>query len=211
MTVVDLEPAKQTVAPPPSSLATGVWAWSNQTSLPPANKQVRSDTGDWATASHLHFSDLDDSGADRSAVLGALKPGDIIRLEHNTDTSRFAVFSVADAALAVSAGTYHTINVILSDSGGTLPNAGTQIQVVFVSAGIPQAAVGHMIADIVMQPNITTEIVPNLMELICDFLQTVTHLVNYVDMQANVGGVIITDAEEILPPSMGDLVPPPAE
>ncbi len=60
-----------------------------------------------------------------------------------------------------------------------------------------------------MHESITEQIVNDLMRDIAENLQTVTHLVNYAQFEANVGGVIIDYEAEILPAMAGDLAPTP--
>jgi hypothetical protein len=192
-------------------IITGVWQWSSQAGTPPTNKQVRTDTGNWATAAQLYFSDVDDSGVNRAQDLDSVQPGDLVRLEHNTDTTRYAVFNVVGALEAVAAGSYHTINVTLHDSGGVLPNSGTQLQTIFVNVGdpIPEPTPGHMWIRLTLTPYVTEEMITDLMRNMSVNLQMVTHLVNYAEYRANVNGTLLTYEDAILPAYVSDPVVEP--
>lgn len=196
-----------------SPIITGIWQWSSQVGAPPTNKQVRSDTGDWATAAQLYFSDIDDNNVNRYDDLEAVQPGDLVRLEHNTDSTRYAVFNVVGALEAVVIGGYHTVNVTLHDSGGVLPNSGTQIQTIFVNledTPIPEPTPGHMWVRLTMTQYISEEIVTDLMHNISTNLQMVTHLVNYAEYKANVNGTVLTFEDAILPAYISDPIVEPA-
>jgi hypothetical protein len=72
---------------------------------------------------------------------------------------------------------------------------------------------GQMWLVLTLTSDINEDIVTNLMELICDdFLPTVTHLVNHVQIAANVGGTILTEDEDIVPvmETVGPPTPDPA-
>lgn len=200
MTTIDINPITA-----PTQAGTWIWMQGNP---PPAVQQLRGDTANWATCTILCVSSTDANSIDQSLKLVALVPGDEIRLELGTDPTRWAMHTVVTNS--GDQGGYYSLSVTPLDSNGNRPNDNTAIvaTITHVAPPPPDAALGHMMVDITMQPNITQEIVPNLMDLFCEFLQTVTHLVNHVNMTANVGGVIITDSEDIVPASMGDLVPP---
>jgi hypothetical protein len=68
---------------------------------------------------------------------------------------------------------------------------------------------GQMWCVLTMGANINEQMVQDLMVNIADNLQTVTHLINYADFQANVAGVILTHSADILPAMTGDLAPTP--
>jgi hypothetical protein len=106
---------------------------------------------------------------------------------------------------------YYTINVTYNNSVGSNPANNAQVTLIFSAASLPTPGVGHMYIDITMQPNINEQIVNDMMEDMCENLQTITHLVNHVEFQANVAGVILADGEDILPAMTGDLMPAPQE
>src|SRR5215471_14709250 len=115
-----------------------IWTWSNNLSVPPNNGQVRSNTGDWATATTLRVANNDTSNVDHSPQIGRIKPSDNIRLQQKTDSTRYSVFEVS--ANPVSQTTYWEISVSLTDSGGTIANSGADIQLSVITAGLSAAA-----------------------------------------------------------------------
>lgn len=68
---------------------------------------------------------------------------------------------------------------------------------------------GQMWVRLTMHSQINEQMVQDLMNDIAYNLQTVTHLINYAEFQANVAGVILTHSAEILPAMTGDLAPTP--
>jgi hypothetical protein len=186
---------------------TGTWIWwSNQSSVPPSTKQVRSNTANWVSATQLHFSNTDNAGVDRSPGLDSVKPGDTIRLEHSTDSTRWATFLVSTNP-SVLVG-YHTFPVTCTGSNGALPGNSTLLSVTFnlSQATMPSPVLGHMYIDLTMVPETDQSIANNLMDLIGDRLKVVTHLVNHADFKVNVAGVILTYSADVLPAMQG----PPA-
>lgn len=191
------------------SLGTGVWLWSNQVDVPPTSKQIRTDSGDWVAASQLYISDIDNNNANRGAGIETLKAGDLVRLEHNTDTTRFVLYTVSAAPVPDGAGVYHTVAVTFEDGGGTIPNSSTLIQLVAVSALVSGPEIGHMYINLTLNSQINETMVNDMMRNIADNLQMITHLVNFAEFEANVGGEILIYSKEIKSAIIGDLVPTP--
>lgn len=109
----------------PEQLAVvGNWLWNNQ-APPPINGQLRSDSRNWAGATLLAIDYRTDAGLDMSATLAGMKVGDALRLEHNTDPTRWARFSILAAPVRVV--DHYQYPVLYEAGAGTLPNAGTRI------------------------------------------------------------------------------------
>lgn len=186
-----------------SPIITGVWSWTNLTLVPPLSKQLRTNTGDWIAATQINVSDTDDGGNDRGPGMDAIRAGDLIRLEHNTDTTRYVIYSVIEDSIAFSG--YHTIPVFYVESGGTLPANNTLLQIVYVpEPPIPEPTPGHMWIRILMKPYVSEEMVTDLMHNMADAMQQVTHMVDYAEFSVNVNGNVLTYEEDILPAVVGD-------
>ena len=109
-----------------------VWNWSNQTSVPPNNAQVRTNNGAWAGATQVNIHQQSKDGGTQNVSLNKVKDGDKITLEHNTDNTRFARYTVVGTpAFAVE---YYAMTVTPTGTGGTLPNSGTEIRVLIEAA-----------------------------------------------------------------------------
>lgn len=189
----------------------GAWLWSTQNGVP-ASKQIRTNTGDWgASVTQLNISNTDNGGANRSPGMDAVKVGDTVRLEHSTDATRWATYTVT--ADTVSNTGYHTIPVTPLANAGSVPNNGTQLNVILQlnQAIVPVPVLNHMYIDLTMVPETNQTISTDLMNLIATSLQTVTHLVNHADFQTNVAGVILTQSVDILPAMKGPPTPLPQE
>lgn len=121
---------------PPDTLAaiSMTWAWNTQ-APPPGNGQVRTDSRDWAGATLLCIDYRNDAGGDVSVDLAALKPGDAMRLEHNTDPTRWVRFDVLAAPTRVV--DHFQIPVGYNAGAGTVPNSGTRIKVTTYQASGP--------------------------------------------------------------------------
>jgi len=188
------------------------WNWSTRTAVPPTSKSLQTDTGGWDVATVINVTAIDNNNVDRTSGINLLRAGDIVRVEHFQDNTRFATFTVTGPPVDNSG--YFAVPVAPLAQGGTIPANNTQLYVTASSWLPPDTAPtpnpGYMSVMLQLQPNITEGMASDLQEYLCDYLFTVTHLVNYVSLSANVGGVIITDEEEITPVSKGDLVPPPA-
>jgi len=191
---------------------TSDWNWSTRTAVPPTSKSLQTDTGGWDVATVINVTAIDNNNVDRTSGINLLRAGDIVRVEHFQDSTRFATFTVTGPPVDNSG--YFTVPVAPLAQGGTIPANNTQLYVTASSWLPPDTAPtpnpGYMSVMLQLQPSITEGMVSDLQGYLCDYLFTVTHLVNYVSLSANVGGVIITDEEEITPVSKGDLVPPPA-
>src|SRR3954468_4105924 len=108
---------------------TNDWRWSSQ-APPPINGQVRTDTRDWATATHVFISNKTDAGLDVGSTLLQLAIGTTLDISHRTDPTRTVRYTVR--AAPVSQGTYVDIPVTYVQSGGTLPISGTLCTVAMV-------------------------------------------------------------------------------
>lgn len=128
------------VEPDTTAAISTTWAWNTQVP-PPGNGQVRTDSRDWVGATLLCIDYRTDGGTDVSTDLGALKPGDVIRLEHNTDPNRWARFDVLAAPVRVV--DHFQIAVSYAAGAGQLPNSGTKIKVTTYLATGP---VGDVVA-----------------------------------------------------------------
>jgi hypothetical protein len=193
------------------TVGTGTWSWSDNNAVPPSNKQFRTNTGDWANATIIYISNLDDDGLNHSDHFDALTPGAILHFEHNTDATRYADFNVVSVDETIVSWTYHAINVTYTGGGGTLPNNNTLIRVIGVGESniTPDPPLGHMYLDLLLTDQTPSYIIEDLMDLICDNLVKVTHLVNHVDIKANVGSGILTENEDIMPAVAGPPAPLP--
>ena len=210
MTIVDIETTQESEVPTQEGIVApipGTWLWNNQTTSPPGSKQIRSNTGDWLTATQLMVTNIDNDGFDRSAVIALLKVGDQLRLEHKTDNLRFVIYIVSSAILAGSG--FFTIPVARSSSGGAIPNTGTQITAALASTILPGTALNHIICDLTLVTGVSKQMVQDFMEDVGENLQVVTHMVNNADFSANVGGVTITYSKAILPAMQGPPQPLP--
>jgi hypothetical protein len=171
---------------------------------------LQTDTGAWDVAAVINVTSIDNNNVDRSSGIKLLRAGDVVRLEHFQDTTRFATFTVTGTPVDNSG--YFAVPVTPLAQGGTIPNNGTQLKVTatpWVPDVAPTPNPGYMSLMIELQPSITEGMVSDLQGYLCDYLFTVTHLVNYVSLSANIGGVIITDEEAITPVSKGDPIEPP--
>jgi len=186
------------------------WNWSSQTSVPPTSKSLQTDTGGWDVVTVINVTSIDNNNVDRTTGIGLLRAGDVVRLEHFQDSTRYATFTVTGTPVDNSG--YFAVPVTPLAQGGTIPGNNTQLRVTatpWVPDTAPTPNPGYMSLMIELQPNITEGMVSDLQEYLCSYLFTVTHLVNYVSLSANVGGVIITDEEEIYPVSKSDPITPP--
>ena len=115
------------VAEAPEELAAGAtWIWNSQ-APPPSSGQVRTDSRDWLGAKLLHVDRRLDDGSDVSATLAQVLAGDTVRLEHQTDPTRFARYTVQGNPTRVADAYQYPVSYL--DGGGTLPNSGTRIVV----------------------------------------------------------------------------------
>jgi hypothetical protein len=74
---------------------------------------------------------------------------------------------------------------------------------------IPEPEPGVMWVVFQLQEAINEQIVTDLMNNITSSLQQVTHLISHADFKVNVGGVILTHSADIVPATVGDVVPTP--
>lgn len=125
----------------PAGAANGIytetWTWSNVQALPPNNSQVRTNTGDWATATILYVDDNSVDNADRSEGLAMIKAGDDIRLSQKTDNNRWVLFNVN--AVGIDRNGYWEFSVSVLETGGTIPNSGTDVTFNLMTSGLTAA------------------------------------------------------------------------
>jgi hypothetical protein len=120
-----------TETPDEQLLSPNSWTWNSQ-APPPLSGQVRTDSRDWLAAKQLHVDRRNDGGSDVGSDLAAIKANDQIRLEHQTDATRYVRFLVgAPATLATNA---YVFPVSYMTGDGTLPNSGTRILVTLLAA-----------------------------------------------------------------------------
>jgi hypothetical protein len=204
MATKDLEVEHHAVTP---QTDIGSWLWSNTNTPPPATGQLRSNTSNWSQSTILYISNTDSSSVDQTARLAVMNPGDQVHLQDAVDSTKYANYTVIDAPVAGSG--FYTVDVTYVNGASSGPSNGATVTVQASAAAMPSPPVTHMYIDLTLQPNITEPVTADLMSLICDSLQTVTHLVNHCEMQANIDGVIVADGEDILPAMTGDLGPVP--
>lgn len=123
----------QLPAEPIPATATGSWTWNNQLP-PPGNGQIRTDSRDWAGAKSLCVDWRTDAGVDVSAGLGQIRAGDTLRLEHQTDATRYATYTVTGNPTQVFSGSFQFPVTYLS-GGGVLPNSGTRVILTLTASG----------------------------------------------------------------------------
>jgi hypothetical protein len=117
---------------PEQLLTPNSWTWNSQ-APPPSSGQVRSDSRDWLNAKQLHVDRRNDGGSDVSFDLAAWKANDQLRLEHQTDATRYVRFLLGAPATVVTDA--YVFPVSYMTSGGTLPNSGTRILLTLLAAG----------------------------------------------------------------------------
>lgn len=101
---------------------TNDWRWNAQ-APPPINGQIRTDTRDWSTATHVFISNKTDAGLDVGSTLLQLAIGTTLDISHRTDPTRTVRYTVR--AAPISQGTYVDVAVTYVQSGGTIPISGT--------------------------------------------------------------------------------------
>jgi len=110
------------------------WTWSNVTSTPPNAQQVRSNTGTWASGTAtLYFDKRSTDGVDRSQAFAVMASGDQIRLSQKTDSTRYVQFNVTGPA--VNNTGWFSVPVQWTQSGGVIPNTGTDVLVKLMTQG----------------------------------------------------------------------------
>lgn len=120
-----------------NAVYTQTWTWNNQTATPPNNQQVRSNTGDWTSATYLNIDNHSIDGTDRSAGLAAIKSGETLRLAQKTDASRWAEFTVTGNATNQTG--WFQVPVTYVQGSGTLPNSGTDVTFSVLTQGATAA------------------------------------------------------------------------
>lgn len=98
------------------------WRWNSQ-APPPISGQVRTDTRDWATATHVYISNKTDANLDVGATLAQIVLGSNLDLSHRADATRTVRYTVRAAPVAQAA--YVDVPVTYVQSAGTLPVSGT--------------------------------------------------------------------------------------
>lgn len=107
----------------PEQLASFAYVWRWNTQLPPPiNGQFRTDSRDWAAATHVMISNVTDAGANVSSGLSQITAGSTLTMAMQTDATRNAKFTVT-ASVAQSG--YYDVTVTKISTAGTLPNSST--------------------------------------------------------------------------------------
>jgi len=112
-------------------LSPNSWIWNSQ-APPPSSGQIRTDSRDWVAAKQLHIDRHTEGNTDVTTDLTAIKAQDEIRLEHQTDATRYVRFLVG--APATVATDDFIFPVAYMTGGGVLPNSGTRILVSLLPA-----------------------------------------------------------------------------
>jgi hypothetical protein len=103
------------------------WRWNNQATVPPISGQVRTDLGTWLNATHVYLSKTTDGGLDVGALLLTISPGSNLDVQHRTDPTRSARYTVKSAP--VTQATYVDVPVTYVQSAGTIPTSNTVVTV----------------------------------------------------------------------------------
>jgi hypothetical protein len=127
-----------------TTLVEAVWDWNNQ-AAPPNAGQVRTDSRDWVGATVVYVDDHNKAGT-AMAVLAEVGTGDLLRIAHNTDPSRYALYQCTGASPIAS---HYEYPVRYLEGAGTLPNSGTSC-LVTITTEVPP---GIEYAQVIQQPS----------------------------------------------------------
>jgi len=105
----------------------GTWIWTAQLP-PPLAGQVCTSSGNWTSPKYLAISMQMSDGTDASNALADVQPGDLMRLEQQTNSANFAVFEITEEG-SLDAG-FTQYGVSPYDSGGSLPADASVVSVV---------------------------------------------------------------------------------
>ena len=108
-----------------NSTYSGEWNWSTNTNVPPSNGQLRSNTGNVASAIELRFSVRTAANIDAKAALMAITGGNKIRIQQKTDSTRWARYQPTGAK--VDNGTYISVPVSFIEGSGKEPGGNTAL------------------------------------------------------------------------------------
>lgn len=180
-------------------IKTGQWVWSNQTNQPSGSKQIRTDSGNWATAQVVAVSSTDNANADRTADLSMVKNGDYITLTGGGSTAKFIVTG------AVPQAGYYTYAVTLISQAGSAPPNSTLLDASFqiaITGPVTKISAEFMPGTVNV---ITAEIGEDLIELIATALQTVSHLISQANLNMHMqSGPVISYTFTIAPAMIGE-------
>jgi len=183
-------------------IVTGQWVWSNQINQPSASKQIRSDTGNWVSATVINVSTTDNANANRTEDLSFLKNGDRIKLEGG---GVYVTFLVASS---IAQSGYYTLSIILIDQSGAAPASGTVLDVTMtiVVTGNADKITAEFLPGTVN--DITTVIGEDLVKLMATALQTVSHLISHAEFSIHMqSGPVMRYSFDIATPTEGEEFP----
>jgi hypothetical protein len=129
--MIDAVVDEMTETPDPNLMSPNSWLWNTQ-APPPLSGQIRTDSRNWASATQLHINRQTEGNVDVGTDLAAVKAGDEIRYEHQTDPTRYARYRVSAPATLV--GSAYVFPVTLLLVSGTLPNSGTRVLLEILTA-----------------------------------------------------------------------------
>lgn len=124
------------VAGPPgsgSAMYSGIWRWTTNPVSSATAGQVGNSSGTAWDTNFVHINEQREDNTDLTARLATVKIGDLIRLQHKTDSARWASYQITGAP--TDQGTWWRYPVILLESGGNPPNNSTETLVSFTVAG----------------------------------------------------------------------------
>lgn len=108
---------------PANALYTGTWTWTTKTADANTAGQIGLNTAAWATANGVNVNRQKADNADTTYYLYRVKAGDQIRLQHKTDSTRYALYNVTGPA--VPHGTWVQFPVSFVQSSGAVPGGNT--------------------------------------------------------------------------------------
>jgi len=200
----------ETAAPPEAPEASqlgivGQWTWSSQTGIPSA-KQIRTDTGNWVSATSVNVTAVDNSNNDHSDDIRMLDKNDTVIITSAADDTIWARFTVQ--APAVDNSTWFAIPVVVQSQSGVAPTNNTTVTAEAQLA----VAIGNVNKiEITLSPGtvaVSPDMAENLVNLIAAGFQTVAHLVSQADFEVYVqGGDSIVYSFDIHPAIIGEPFP----
>jgi hypothetical protein len=181
---------------------TGPWVWSNQTNPSSSSKQIRSDTGNWVSATVINVSTTDNNNVNRTADLSYLKNGDKIILEGAGVSVTFLVAS------SIAQSGYYALSIILINQTGAAPASGTVLTVtmlITITGNASKISAEFFPGTV---NNITPIIGEDLIRLMANALQTVSHLIAHADFNVHMAsGPIVRYSFDITTATAGEEFP----
>lgn len=104
-------------------------AKANQTTNDPGSNYMLWNNATQQSATALHFSHTDNNGDDIEYLLATLLPNDIIRLQAQTNSEQYQVWTVS-SAITINTGTYVNVPVSLTTSTYTFGNNDIMLAIV---------------------------------------------------------------------------------